>query len=217
MTGPEDMKYRLGGLWFTSQDAIADHCRKIIKETSVNSYQRGKVDESYSPFLLDLLLRHPNYEEKWGSGVDFFVVDQKRGGLQFVRKDGSFSIFSFLKCARGKEGTLKQLFSRAARWAVRGSIVAFRNEMFIDSLAVPSAISGQLVRVEDCHIDHADPPFRQILDEFCETHDWAGMELVDQTFGKAFAHEEDAKTFCKFHDARAVLQVVTAKENMAKR
>lgn len=211
------MKYHLGELWFDSHQGIEEHCRKIIRETTVNRYQRGRVDECHNPFLHDLLLRHPNYEEKWGAGVDFFVVDQKRGGLQFVRNDGSSSVFSFLKCARAREASPRQLFARAARWSVRQSIVRFRDEQFRGKLEIPSAISGEPVCIEDCHVDHADPPFSQIVEEFCKTRDWAAIELADEVLGKAFAHEADAKSFREFHDARAVLQVVTAKENLTKR
>lgn len=216
MTGPEDMKYRLGGLWFSSHAAIAQHCRKIIDESPGLSFIE-RVNDKHTPFLLDLIHRHPNFEEKWGAGVDHFVVHPGRKGLAFMRTNGLQEIFSFLKCATGRDFTPIALFTQACRWAIRDSIVEFRDAQFpFGTPRIPCAISGELVTLDDCHIDHADPPFRDIVKSYCAENDWEAMELVDG-MGKKFAEDEDADRFRAFHDLRAKLQVTTKKENLKKR
>ena len=147
---------------------------------------------------------------------DKFRGDLRRKGLGFVRTTGEEEMFAFAKCARGREITRIAMFANACRRSVCGSIAKFRRGQFGRSSTVPCAISGALVTEADCHVDHADPPFRDIVKDFCAEHEWEAMELADG-FGKTFAKPGDAKRFRDFHDVRAVLQVVPAKANLAKR
>lgn len=207
------MQHKVGDRWFPSKAAIKQYCRDIIKATELNHLQRGKVDEKHMPFLVGLVERHPNYEEKWGSGISYFVVHGERKGLAFIRTDHSQGIFSFLKAADGREWSPKAYFNSAARWAIRDTIVVFRDKRFGPHDEIPSDLSGDPVTRETCHVDHHEPSFREIINEFCEKHDWKKMELADG-FGKVFANAEDMELFRCFHDERAKLRILTAEENL---
>jgi len=211
------MKQSVGGVAFTSKKAIVDHCRGIIRSTV------DRVEASHETFLFGLLRRHPRYDAEWGSRIEYFVVDHDRmggnSGLGFVRYDGRREVFSFLKCASGRDFTPFYLFTKACREAVEGSICISRSRMFSGLSVVPCAVTGEPVTEDECHVDHADPPFRDIRDAFCEVHDWEAMALVSRPdgCGVMFAEPADALRFRRFHDKRAVLQITTKAANSAKR
>lgn len=215
MTGSENMGYKVGDKWFSSKKAIANHCRKIIKEAP-QVPQLSAVHRRHEPFLKGLIARHPNKVDGWGDNISRFVVDSKRGGLAFQNTAGGTRIFSFLKCADGREVSLHAQFVQACRWAIRPTIIEFRDYKYRGSNVVECALSGELVLKSQCHVDHVRPSFRSIVETYqIAVDDWMSIELANN-IGWKFRWPEDAEDFRSFHDEVAVLQITTAKANIRK-
>lgn len=89
----------LGGVRFPTKKKALEHIRSILY-----SYKIGQTvtDPEHTAVLNDLLARHPEREDKVGSGVvAFFVGDGGEYGGQcfWVRRtDGTTEDFSFVRC-----------------------------------------------------------------------------------------------------------------------
>ncbi len=88
-------KIIIGTEEFPTQGAALEFFRKMRA-----LYQRGeRVQSHHGEILMDLLRRHPNYEEKVGAGIDYFIATLARGHgtpcFAVVRIDGSKEDFSY--------------------------------------------------------------------------------------------------------------------------
>ncbi len=198
---------------FWSQEAIKKRCREIIAATP----EDGPADYNNRAFLTDLLARHPDGERKLGCGIAYFAVRTtwcKNRCFWIVRIDGTEEDFSFLKCASGKGTSKKRDFLAAARCAIRPSIIEFRAARFGSQRAIPSDISGELVTLETCHVDHESPTFYEIVEQYLEEYPDRIENPVTQGVGTDFVQPDDAEHFRRFHDGGACLRIVTASENL---
>jgi hypothetical protein len=99
----------------------------------------------------------------------------------------------------------------AARFAIVDSLTGFKQKAFGTAVHISCAVTGMLVCFEDCDIHHAEPwPFKKILAAFIEQNGEPEVrKRVNSDFGAEFVYPKDATKFCKFHDALAILQIVS--------
>jgi Protein of unknown function (DUF3223) len=172
-------------------------------------------DESEHQMLLSLLGHHPEREEKFGAGVAHFFrrinrhpVKETRG-FWVKRVDGTEEDFSYPKCLDGvsyRGDRVKKDFAMACRRAITPSIAAFRESYF--------DLFGEDPNFSDSHIDHAPPwPLKRIVEEFAQIVGY-GVKMHDYTSVDWGFPPDVEKQFRDFHDARAKLRVISAKENL---
>lgn len=206
--------FTIGGLQFGSQKALREYCRALL-------YART-IEPEGQKFLLDLLQRHPEAEEKIGVGVSEFYVDGNEWGnrcFHVKRIDGSRSDFSFESCI--KPPTPAQDAVKGFREAVKDQIFAFKDRSFAATAMVPCAITGSPVHEANAHVDHRPPEtFLALVNRFVtqegialadvRVNDTVDLSTVTQLADAALAARWQA-----FHAANAVLQITSARANLS--
>lgn len=184
--------------------------------TMLYVYEIGTtVSASDTATLSELLLSHPRAEEKIGSGVVGFTVEEGGYGTRcfFVhRTDCTRVDFSYLSCFRKKQ---PDLFSKAARKSIEPSVALFRDTL-------PASFECPILHIpimrRTAHIDHAPPnTFRRIVQLFIEEF---GVRIenvrYDRTgIGVIFLDTDLADWFRDFHDEHAVLRGISKKANLS--
>jgi hypothetical protein len=207
----------VGAERFLSKKALRDRCREILYRPG------GEFAPGDEAFLLALLELHPEARLKIGCGIVGFArgVDP-RGSIHFIahRSDGSTTDFSFNACisAPRYEAELRA----ACRTAVGDRIAGFKAARFGDLTSIQCEVTGAAVTWDSCHVDHAPPwTFEAIVSDFVNGSEFKHARVFaiaptrDLDTVTRFANESDAAAFLAFHDARAVLRIVSKHTNLS--
>src|SRR5262249_21641520 len=115
-----------------------------------------------------LLARHPEYEQKVGCGVEYFLVGKDPWGTHCFhvrRTDGSVDSFSYKACLDGKGKSPELQVAGAMRREVEGWVIGAKQDWF-DSRTDPSCqITGVPIAFNDCAVDHMEPWTFKVLAE----------------------------------------------------
>lgn len=201
---------------FQTKHALEKRVQEILYGYRTREFLCG---ESLS-FILELLLRHPRYEQKRGSGIAGIRIDPHMGKRCFtiVRTDGSETDFSYLKCVSYPSPRTE--FMKACRFAVLPDILEFRSKFFSGNPPFLCAVSGVQIYPETAHVAHVFP------DTFCRLAErWASekgfdMETTslsgyeDGSIDKRFTDPSLTASFRSFHQVHAVLRMVDRTANM---
>lgn len=197
------------------KDAVSE-VRRILYESAI-----GRPVGGYEAALLSAVLeRHPAAAEKSAKGVRGFTVRKiefRPGIVQrcfFIRHpDGSETDFSFM-VALGL-APCGPTVAAAGRHAIAPAVHEFKQKQFNGADYAECAVTAERVGFREAHVDHAPPwQFSRIVTDFVHhhgippLHDEEGLRTV-------FSDQADSERFVAFHDARAVLRVVSAKANMS--
>lgn len=214
---------QLGLTEFSTKGAAQQQVKSILNSSLLGVALEGKSFD----IINALLNRHPKASEKISSGVKSITVEDN--GLassrcfMVNRTDGSCIDFSYIRCF---DGSLPQdiKFKKACRRSVAKNTVAFREEQFGDKTVnikgAKSAISGEILSYENCHVDHTKPSFNQIVEEFIAYYkiDVNQIETVelDKLIGScAFVDPQLTEEFRAWHKERARLRLITIEEHKA--
>jgi len=205
--------YTLARTTFPRKADAEKRVREILHTTPLGQHLVG----GELRLLLGVLAKHPHSDEKLKGGVIAITVGLNTSdtgitarGFQIVRPDGSYTTFSYIR-ALGTDAALSKGIDEAARYAVSDSILDFKHQAFGCTLAVPCAETGALVSWEAADVHHAEPwPFKKIVAAFVEQNGEPSIrKRINGHFGSEFVYEKDIASFRKFHDVRAVLQIVS--------
>ena len=196
----------------------------------LNRYQVGEtVNDADSLHLSALLVRHPDYKDKVGCGVDHFEVmrspDHGTNCFRIVRTDKRGTDFSLGHCIKGEAPSKKQEVSQALRRVVRFDLKRAKEKFFADNKdedgRVKCAITRELITFEDAHVDHRQPmTFEVLVVTFLEGRglsfdDVALTESEDDQFSADLLDKELAKEFRLYHQHIAKIDIVKKCENLA--
>ena len=182
-----------------------------------------RVSASDEAELRDLLALHPKAGEKIGVGVACFDVRRSGKGSNcfwIIREDGSETDFSYLKCLKG-EPPIKAKVSAAFRDAVAQDVYAVRAALFAERDRVPCALTGQLLSVDEGHMDHQPPmTFDAIVAFFLaqESMTHSDVAIIDGGDGRTaveLANPELAQRFRDYHNSVAKLAFVEIHAHLA--
>jgi hypothetical protein len=131
-------------------------------------------------------------------------------GFQIIRPDGSLETFSYIRALAEKDSVGAGI-DEACRYAVSESIHDFKCRVFDFQTDVRCAETGKLVAFETSDVHHSEPwPFKRIVNEYIAQYDEPAVRKRNNgDFGSEFVNEADAINFREFHDARAILQIVS--------
>jgi Protein of unknown function (DUF3223) len=169
---------------------------------------------------------------KIGAGVDLFFRRQNRGdgystpGFWVRRVDGSETDFSYIAAVKGTPKSSGQEFYDACRAAVAADLKAAKRRHFAkhgdEAGRVPCELTDALVTIEEAHLDHAYPTFGQLVLSFRAARGWqhevpAGTVSLpaDRQITSTFADPALTEAFRAFHNAAAMLRIVSATRNLA--
>ncbi len=216
--------YIVGGEAFRTKKAVTERVQGILY-----AYELG---QSLNPddffFIYDLLSNHKNADEKIGCGVASITVEQNptfrtKRNFWVIRKDGSKTDFSFLKCITPV--TPMKQFRSACRNAVVNQIQQFKIVHFRkyanEQGLVKCPITEQWVNREMAHVDHIHPQtFDNLVRTFIEERniDINSIEykkLTDGMIGRDLADENLVSDWAEYHRQNAQLQIISRTANLS--
>jgi hypothetical protein len=205
----------IGEKTFRTKELARVACQELLKK-----YRPGQVVNVVedSMFLWALVQRHPRASEIIGIGINhFFVEADAFGGQHFSvsRVDGTRDHFSYLKCLRAP--TIKEEVSKALRWEVISQILDFKNRSFGANSIVACALTGVSVSANSCHVDHYDPDFRVLRDQFMASKklEFSDVRLADvENGGKRLADRHLALEWWSYHARIAKLRITSIQANL---
>lgn len=206
----------LGLQSFPSKAAAEAHVRAIK-----DAYEPGSfLSDEDAEVVLAALQRHPDCASKTGCGVrriGVFANGKTLSGRGFgvERVDGTIARFSYKVCFAAKNRSHADRVREAFRNAVRPFIFRWRENVFQKNGGlVRCDISGALVEVGNCHVDHLDPPFEAILKGFLSNeglHDkQVDISITDeQPVEAVLSNEGLARRWVSYHNARVKLRILS--------
>lgn len=158
-----------------------------MRERFYNGTATAEDDE----FLRDLVALHPDAPDKVRAGIERFEVRKNMNNFGFwiIRIDGTETDFSFIKGLNGCG--IEDLARSAMRNAVRDQLAPVREAAIATGACCP--ILGEPLTADNCHVDHEDPLFIEIADEFAAAeggYEHVATVAVDGQFGRSFSHPE---------------------------
>lgn len=186
-----------------------------------------KISDNDAEFLSELILKHPDYQIKAGTGIDFFFKRKNSFNYCFwiKRKDGTETDFSFLTCVSGKNKTPYQDFCKAARESIKDQISFAKKRFFMDGVIAGNMfkcpILGTLHGYEDLHLDHKPPmTFLEIIRLFLFENKITPCPSMINKGGDGcviteFASPEMRVKFQEYHRGIAVLRLISKRANLS--
>lgn len=221
-----------GRIWKTQGAALA-HFKEMLGRYADNEVVEDRSDHDD---LVALLERYDAVEtaapSKIGVGVDLFL--RKRNGFDgfstpsfWVRRtDGSETDFSYIWAVKGEPKSNALEFYDACRAAVATDLLAAKKSHFkIHGDAqgrVACELTGNLITLDEAHLDHAYPTFGQLVVAFRAARNWQHAvpdgvltKPADGQTTTVFIDPAVSEAFSGFHHRAALLRIVCAKKNMA--
>jgi Protein of unknown function (DUF3223) len=165
-------------------------------------------------------------------GINVFL--RKRNGFDgfstpgfWVRRtDSTETDFSYIWAVKGQPKTNAQEFYEACRSAVAADLSAAKRnhfKAFGDSNgSVPCELTGDLISLDEAHLDHAYPSFGHLVVTFRAARGWqhevpVGVLSVpaDRQTSTTFIDPQISEAFSAFHHNAALLRIVRSKANMS--
>lgn len=214
--------YTVAGEFFGTQKELVERVQSIIR-TSKNKVPLDMID---SAFVMNLLERHPDAEQKIGCGVDYLYVNEnpmypgeRNRGFYLVRTDGTHTDFSYRECL--KPTPHKKKVFNAMRAAIESDTLAFKNAAFSKSSVLTCPDTGKPITFAGSHVDHVAPlTFVFLVDNFMSLvglsfDDIALTPSGDNQFQDKFADKQIEKAWQKYHAENAKLEVVSQWANLS--
>lgn len=190
---------------------------KFFKEMLENYNDGDRVSSiDDDNILFDLVQRHPEVEEKVGTGIEYFYKDRSPNHptscFHIKRNDGSTTDFSIKTCINNANPTLLQDFYSACRTAISPKLIEEKKQLFSKG-EVPCSITGELVTIDNSEYRHTQPSFRDIVNNFIiaenlEITSDMIIENDDMQYVTSFKSQELADMFNAFHEECANLEIV---------
>ncbi|MEY9906097.1 hypothetical protein ABIA35_002314 [Catenulispora sp. MAP12-49] len=209
----------IGDVYFPRKGDAQQACRDLLYR-----YPPGSVidDPSDEAFLHDLLELHQDAAGKRGVGIDHFEVrlteEFHQPGFFIIRVDGTVTDFSFLRCLT--PATHRDRVLTAMRRAVKDQVVAFKQEALAEDGTAVCAITDAVVTAADIHVDHHDPDFLALAQDYAAEHggfEAFGIVNGDGVIGAEFADPATRDAWAEHHRDSAQLQITSVQANLSLR
>lgn len=210
-------------------------CKKIIKKLLRDNTENLKNLKPEQIFVIkspnaevvrDFLSHHYSWCSKYN---DYQMLQQYREDGAWnvlIRKDINdplpilFGLNQTCIYAFDKNPRLTK-YKLVLRNTISETISEFKKKMFLCG-EVFDPYTKQEIFKNDCHVDHAEIPFCEIVDKFIQylaEHSINITDLeyeIDNTFNYDVLSGIDKKLWVGFHDSLATLQILSAKSNLSK-
>lgn len=203
--------------FFRTKTAARAFMRGILASHPINT----PIDGEDLDKVLSVLKRHPRFHQKAGLyPYDLIVIEieymrKKKRCFAFHQMEGDIVDISYNVALSSNPEKLvaDNSATEAARLEIADDIFRFRNSR-------PQGLMCYICDGEiqdDLHIDHYDPPFRDIFSEFLRFEGVTDIETVDAVpTGRLFKDRDQAKRWVDYHRCRAHLVYTHASCNIRK-
>jgi hypothetical protein len=213
-------KYFIGSLGFKTKKECESYTRSKIN--SIGVCVINKDDANYN-FFIDLINNHPEVDEKVGCGVNHFFIqsnslNRKAFQTMIKRTDDSEIDFSWIYCCQFKERSLKEHLNRAMRESISPFTMQYKKSQ---SKLICSLCKKEDDEYSNYHVDHNDPPFRTIRDNFLtETTKTIPAFFGDCSISKLTIFKQEDINFkndwINYHNSKCTYQILCSKCNLKK-
>lgn len=189
--------------------------RILYVRAAVNTLGECMITPQHDYFAMfdELMQRHHNRAEKIGCGIASFEIGRSRWGgftLYIHRTDGSRVDVSWRHCCTGRAPTPRSCLLTAMRYAILCQTNATAH-----SQKLVCAHCGMLTtRAMDCQVDHKNPAFATLADDFIAETTYRPTVFDDDPdchtcrFQQTVADQEFSTQWKAYHADHAVLQVL---------
>ena len=211
--------FRIGDRIFPSKKLAQERIRAILWGYQPETY----LDAGDFALVRDLLNLHPSSEIKVGCGVKGIFIRINRfdygstPGFWIERLDGSITDFSYLECL--KPSSHRQKVLRTLRELINDQILAFKQDYFQDRETAICEFTGEVLRFNTSHVDHAYPrTFLALVEEWRHGHS-LGFEQIaicgseDGVMGDRLIDPDLESDWQDYHRDNAMLRIVSVKAN----
>ncbi|MEB3248709.1 MAG: DCL family protein [Merismopediaceae bacterium] len=207
--------FKIGDRIFPSKKLAQERIRAILWGYQPETY----LDAGDFALVRDLLDLHPSSEIKIGCGVKGIMVRRNMGANCFwlERIDGSLTDFSYIECLKPLSNRQKVL--RTLRSLINDQILAFKQDYFRDRETAICEFTGEVLRFNTCHVDHAYPrTFLALVEEWRHGHS-LGFEQIaicgseDGVMGDRLIDPDLESDWQDYHRDNARLRIVSVKAN----
>lgn len=213
--------YTVNDQHFRTQQELIVYVRSIL-----GRYRVGQALDLFDyPFMLDLLRRHPDAEQKIGCGASEIYVGETPAYhtrcFFLIREDGSETDFSYLECIRATPHANKVRL--ALRYAVDPQILAYKQAAFATTDVVICPDTGERLVFATAHADHRAPlTFERLVELFLAAEglvfdDIEVIPSTDLTYRDELADPALVARWVAFHQSHAQLEIVSATANLSLR
>lgn len=194
---------------FKSKRECEDYTRQLIKHLGCSTIK--KEDANYL-FFENLLRNHSDYESKRGLGIDYFYIQfnatSKTANQTMIQRiDGTNIDFSWVNCCQFRKRTDKENLVSAMRTAIKNVVIDYKKSQ-------PKLICN-MCKTEDeiyenYHVDHKEPPFRKIKDDFLINRQLPTAFESDKSNAKCFTSNdaEFEREWYEYHNRIATFQIL---------
>jgi hypothetical protein len=208
----------IGNITFSSHKSAKIYIQEIISR-----YDQGnRLENNDFIFVSDLLLLHPESDQKIGSGIKALFVDldaqyHRNKCFYIERTDGSITDFSWISCIKGRN-IRKEIFD-AFRNAVTDQIKEFRISILKNDVICP--YSNEKLNHKNSHVDHVEPlTFDNLILKFLESESIRSVDVKlseseDNQFTAVLIDLEFKKKWQNYHKENAQLRLISQSANLS--
>ena len=212
------LKYFIGEIGFPTKKAVENFVRQTL---ITHGYGVVNIDNPIFDLIHNVLKNHCSYDEKKGAGIKYFIIQPnamtgRDYTIMIKRTDDSIIDFSWVYCCEFKQRTQNADLTVAMREAISRDIYIFKqSNQLICNYCKETNLESQ-----DFHVDHNEPPFRTIKDNFLKINKNHPLKFVDCPMTHRVKFQEEDKIFSKewidYHNKNCNLQILCKKCNLEK-
>lgn len=218
------MKIQINEIGFKTEKDAQEYARQILYAGPVGSLLNDNEFQFMRAYFVHF---HHNWKGKFGIGLKAFKrvrqhISGKYMAFEVVRQDGSQTDISYITSAIKKPNPMRD-FKKALRDVINPQIMEYKRSILPDIKSrVSCHISGRSISLLDCHIDHFDPTFDQMVQDFISIEGIVEVEeliseSVDNQYLPKITDSELANRFYQYHLKVAKLRPVHQIENLKRK
>lgn len=193
--------------------------RKELMQSMKNRYSTGQILSNVDSYNAKLIFQyHPRINEICKNN-DLSNVIIIKGDECFIiqRTDNTWDYISYYTAIYGTSKW--KYIQRAARNAVRNSIIEFRDKIFTNKNYCKCPLTGEYVSKDNCHIDHYEPKFKDIVEKWMYERSYNENDIIiqDNPFGGVQFQYSTSIDFVNFHDQIAQLRITSQEGNLKRK
>lgn len=159
---------KLGDETFSSLKDVSSYTGLLLRRLYDAGNRTITSESSEWYFFYDLILRHPEAEQKIGNGIRLFLIrmnKKRKPSLQIVRTNNTVTAISWKYCLNLKESNYNRNLYHAMREAIRYQLRRFRSRP--NNICI---ICNKHVSYNESTSHHEPPTFKELKDEFIKNN-----------------------------------------------
>jgi hypothetical protein len=212
------LKIKIGDVEFGKKSEAEAHVRSILLRYD----HMRPLEGADLAFVVAILDSHPNREVIVDCGIQSIVVqhlNDRYDSRRFLLKRTDKSIRDFTWRHAIYPRSARQRVMKACRWAVKGQIEKFKQEVFSTVSSITCIVSGVEVHPAESDVDHVPPrTFEALVDAWLSS---LHMEADDVALVPVAGYEQPDRwedtflrdNWCDYHKIHADLRVISSAAN----